>query len=104
MKIHKFIFKIILNDQAFMLCGIADQLQSPGNRHDFAPFCHVGRRNINNSAVLVTVSDLETKIREYGAALNKRGSGKGNGFFVPDQRAENLQKALDSRANYNIIR
>ena len=75
-----------------MLCGIADQLQSPGNRHDFAPFCHVGRRNINNSAVLVTVSDLETKIREYGAALNKRGSGKGNGFFVPDQRAENLQK------------
>ena len=81
MEINKFILEIVLNDQAASGKCMAEQLQTPGNRHDLPPFCHVGRGDIDNVAVFVPVCNLKAVILEDGAALKEGRSGKGNVVF-----------------------
>ena len=97
-----------------MLFGIPKQLQTPGNRHDLAPLCHMGRGNIDDIAVLIPVAHIKAKILKDGAALDKRWRGERNGWhlicLVPMfriqrfyKRAQKLQKTLNAGAYHNII-
>ena len=80
--IDKFIFIIILNDEASVRGSVRDQLQPSGYGHDLSPFCHVGRGDVDDVRVFVTVMNVKAIVRKDRAALNKRRIGEGDGFFA----------------------
>ena len=83
---------------------MTDQLQASFYRHDLAPFRHVSRRNIDHIAAFVPVMDIKAVILKDGAACGEGRCGERNGFPFMDQRAEDLEKGLETGPYYNVIR
>lgn len=83
---------------------MTDQLQASFYRHDLAPFCHVSRRNIDHIAAFVPVMDIKAVILKDGAACGEGRCRERNGFPFMDQRAEDLEKGLETGTYYNVIR
>ena len=81
-----------------------DQLQASFYRHDLAPFCHVSRRNIDHIAAFVPIMDIKAVILKDGAACGEGRCRERNGFPFMDQRAEDLEKGLETGPYYNVIR
>ena len=83
---------------------MTDQLQASFYRHDLAPFGHVRRGNIDHIAAFVPVMDIKAVILKDGAACGEGRCGERNGFPFMDQRAEDLEKGLETGPYYNVIR
>ena len=58
LEINKLVFEIVFDHQVMTFICIFQKLQAALHRHDLAPFCHVGRGNIDHVAVFITVMDV----------------------------------------------
>ena len=61
------------------------------------------RRNINNITVLIPVIYLKSIVMKHSASLYKRRIGKRNSPTLLKERAEDVQKALDTCTDHNIL-
>lgn len=86
-----------------MCSRVIHQLQASGNRHNITPFCHMCRRNINNITVLIPVIYLKSIVMKHSASLYKGRIGKRNSLALLKERAEDVQKTLNTCTDHNIL-
>ena len=79
------------------------QFHTAADRHDLAPFGHMGRRNVDDITVLVAVLHFKTIACKDRTSLYKRSIRERNGLSVPDQRTEKVQKTLHTGSDHDII-
>ena len=80
------------------------QFHTTTDWHDFSPFCHVCRRNINHIAIFIAVLYFKAVIRKYRTSLYKRSIWKRNSFSVMNQWTEDVENTLHTGTNHNIVR